>query len=537
MPTLTITAEAGEHRISFDPGKSLRHILDATNYRVRCGCREIGACGLCRVRILAGEAGEPTPNEVLLLGAVLLAEGVRLACQIKPMYDLNIVILAPASKSAWRPLNREDVWLNEPLPTGLLPDMPPEVNTPYGVAVDFGTTHINLSLFDLSTARWLSGSHGLNPQTAIGADVMTRLVAAAESPEQMQELRRLAIEAIGDGLTDLALRDGIDLQQVVRLTLVCNTAMLALLSGRNSSLLLQPSQWMNSIDCLPLDTGQWVSEWGINSQAKIKVLPPLAGFVGSDLLAGVVATNLTERVAGSVLIDFGTNTEIALWDGNNLWVTSAAGGPAFEGSGVRHGLPAEPGAICGITMKDGVPHCTVIGGGEPLGLCGTGLVDLIAELVRAGILTEKGQFTSTVPPEGFVLTRGSRDIILSKGDVDLFQRAKAAIGVGIQVLLEQAGMGYEGLQRICVSGAFGTALDIINAQEIGLVPIIPPDHVELCGNTALSGCERALFSPDVVEQLEYLSLQARIVNLAHYPEFYTLFLEHLYLRPCMVVVK
>jgi uncharacterized 2Fe-2S/4Fe-4S cluster protein (DUF4445 family) len=164
-------------------------------------------------------------------------------------------------------------------------------------------------------------------------------------------------------------------------------------------------------------------------------------------------------------------------------------------------------------------------------------VDLIAELVRAGILTKKGQFTSTVPPEGFLLTRGSRDIILSKGDVDLFQRAKAAIGVGIQVLLEQAGMGYEGLQRICVSGAFGNSLDIINAQEIGLVSKIPPDRVELCGNTALAGCELALLSPLVVEQLEHLSTKARIINLAHHSDFYALFLEHLYLRPCVEVVK
>jgi uncharacterized 2Fe-2S/4Fe-4S cluster protein (DUF4445 family) len=346
-------------------------------------------------------------------------------------------------------------------------------------------------------------------------------------------LRSLAVNAIGEALTDIALHDGINLQQIVRFTLVGNTAMLALMSGRNSSQLLQPSQWIKSIDCLPPDTQEWASEWAINSHANITVIPPLAGFVGSDLLAGVVATNLTERAAGSLLVDFGTNTEIALWDGRNLWVTSAAGGPAFEGSGVRHGLPAEPGAICRVTMQDGCPQITVIGDGEPQGLCGTGLVDLMAELLRSGILTEKGQFVTTVPTEGFVLTHGKKGITLSKGDVDLFQRAKAAIGVGIQVLLEQAGMGYGDLQRICVSGTFGSALDIGNAQETGLLPRIPPDRIELCGNTALTGCERALLYPDVVEQLEHLSSQARIVNLAHCPEFYSLFLEHLYLRPCV----
>jgi uncharacterized 2Fe-2S/4Fe-4S cluster protein (DUF4445 family) len=188
-------------------------------------------------------------------------------------------------------------------------------------------------------------------------------------------------------------------------------------------------------------------------------------------------------------------------------------------------------------MQDGVPDCAVISGGEPLGICGTGFVDLMAGLVRSDKLTEKGQFTSTVPPEGFVLARGKQDILLSRGDVDLFQRAKAAIGVGIQVLLEQACMGYGDLRRICVSGAFGTALDVVNAQEIGLLPGIPLDQVELCGNTALAGCEHALLSPGVVEHLEHLGTQARIINLAQCPEFYTLFLEHLYLRPCVEGVK
>jgi uncharacterized 2Fe-2S/4Fe-4S cluster protein (DUF4445 family) len=454
-----------------------------------------------------------------------------------PKYDLNIVILAPAPKSAWRHLDSVADCRNRRLPVGLLPDLPLEVKKPYGVAVDLGTTHISLSLFDLTSARLLAGRHGLNPQATFGADVMTRLVAAAESPEQVQDLRRQSIEAIGSVLTDIALRDGINLQQVVRLMLVGNTAMIALMSGRNSNLLLQPSHWMSSIDCLPFDTEEWVSEWGIHSQAAIKVLPPLAGFVGSDLLAGVVAANLTEQEAGSLLVDFGTNTEIALWDGKILWVTSAAGGPAFEGSGLRNGLPAEPGAIYRVTMQEGIPECAVIADGEPLGICGTGLVDLVAELVRSGILTAKGRFVSTVPPEGFVLVRGDQDIVLSKEDVDLFQRAKAAIGVGIQVLLEQACMEYGDIRCICVSGAFGAALDVVNAQEIGLLPRIPPDRIELCGNTALAGCELALFSPEVVVQLEHLGNHARIVNLAHYPEFYSLFLEHLYLRPCDGGVK
>ena len=532
MPTLTIAVDRGEQGISFVSGRSLRHILDATDYRVRSGCRETGACGLCRVRVLTGDAGEPSANERLILGDLLLAEGVRLACQILPERDLGIAILSPAPKSAWRPLDREEPGRSRRLFAGPLPDLPGDVKSPYGVAVDLGTSHVTLSLFDLAGARLLAGCHGPNPQANFGADVMTRLVAAAESPEQSQQLRLQALKAIGSALTEIALREGINLLQVVRLTLVGNTAMLALLSGRNSSLLLQPGQWMNGIDCLPLDSKEWTSQWGIHPLANITVLPPLAGFVGSDLLAGVVTVSLMEQEAGSLLIDFGTNSEIALWDGATLWVTSVAGGPAFEGSGLRHGLPGEPGAIYRVRMGDGVADCEVIGGGEPLGICGTGLVDLVAGLISSGELTAKGRFASTVPAAGFLLARGKADIVLCKGDVDLFQRAKAAVAVAIQVLLQRAGMAYGDLRRICVSGAFGAALDVVNAQRIGLLPVAAPDRVELCGNTALAGCELALLSPAVVERLAYLGTQARIVNLAHCPEFSTLFLEHLYLRPC-----
>ena len=158
-------------------------------------------------------------------------------------------------------------------------------------------------------------------------------------------------------------------------------------------------------------------------------------------------------------------------------------------------------------------------------------MDLIANLVRSGRLTNLGRFTPTVPKEGFALVRDKRDIVLTKRDVDVFQRAKAAIGVGINVLLAQAGMGCEDLRRICVGGAFGRFLNVANAQEIGLLPMIQPDLVELCGNTALAGCEDMLLSPVVVELLKSLGNEARIINLSQCLDFDHIFLENLYLQP------
>ena len=254
--------------------------------------------------------------------------------------------------------------------------------------------------------------------------------------------------------------------------------------------------------------------------------------MGSDLLVGAVTTRLTEDGAGRLLIDFGANSEIALWDGHVLWVTSAAGGPAFEGSGINCGLPAEPGAIYRVNaQQDGMLDFGVIGGGPPRGICGSGLVDLIANLVRSGRLTDMGRFAPSVSGNGFALAHGEPDVILTKAGVDVFQRAKAAIGAGVQILLAQANMEYKDLRRICVGGAFGSFLDIVNAQEIGLLPKVQPELVELCGNTALAGCEDIILSHVAAQHLARLRGRLKFVNLAQCPDFDDIFLEHLYLRP------
>ncbi|MCP5157989.1 MAG: DUF4445 domain-containing protein [Gammaproteobacteria bacterium] len=531
MPTLLVQLEAEERRISFVFGQSLRHILDGADIGVRTGCRGTGACGLCLVRIEVGEVGEPTFAESIHLDNAQRAQGMRLACQVIPQHDLRITLLSPAPKSAWRRLDGQEAWCGKRCLVFPLRNLSPLVKGSYGVAVDLGTTHIRLSLHDLASGHWLAERWGLNPQVTVGSDIITRLMVASESPEQARIVSQQAVMAIGEALWDIAIREGIDLQQVVRLTLVGNTAMLALLSGQNVGRLLQPDHWVGAIDCAPDDTQAWAIAWGIHPQAVVEVLPPLAGFVGSDLLAGVITTCLTEHEAGSLLIDFGTNSEIALWDGQILWVASAAGGPAFEGSGIRCGLPAEPGAIYRVTWQNGVFDFTVLAGSEPRGFCGSGLVDLIAGLVRSGQLTRMGRFSPTIPSEGFGLIRGERDLVLTKRDVDMFQRAKAAIGVGIQVLLANAGMGCQDLRRICVSGAFGSSLDVPNAQEIGLLPRISPDRVELCGNTALTGCEEVLLSPVAARRLQHLKDRARIINLSQCSDFDTLFLENLYLQP------
>lgn len=530
MPELLLSIDGETRHIFFEAGSSVREILDATDFRVRSGCRGIGACGLCRVRLIAGEAGEPTQNERLHLTSMLLSQGVRLACQVSPFHDIQIEILNPAPPSNWKS-PPDAALLHEAKSLGMGAKwLPQSIKHPCGVAVDLGTTHLCLSLFDLTGGHWLADRWGSNPQQHFGADVITRLAAAAETPDVAQEMSRLVVAAIGEALLDIATREGFDLRRIVNVTLVGNTAMLALLSGRNFGLLLQPEYWTRPVDCLPIETSGWVEEWGANPVAEVEVVAPLAGFVGSDLLAGLVSTRFIEEAAPALFIDFGTNSEIALWSGETLWVTASAGGPAFESSGISCGVPAEAGAVFRVRLNAaGGIACQIIGEDRATGLCGSGLVDLIACLLDSGWLSRTGKFSAGKTEYAF--SAGGAELTLTKSDVDLMQRAKAAIGVAIRALCGHAGVGLKDLRRVCVGGAFGRYLNVGSAQAIGLLPAVAPEIVELVGNTARAGCCDVMLSSQSAERLDQLRSRARCLNLAQMPDFSDAFLENLYLQP------
>ncbi len=469
---------------------------------------------------------------------------MRLACQVRPQSDIEVSILSREPVSSWRAIPAPSTALpgfSSVTSKSFISKLPKCPGKPYGVAVDLGTTHISLSFYDLSTGEWLAGRRGLNPQGIYGADVMARLVAANESQQAAGELKRLVVDAIGSAIMDVAVREGFfdnkrGAEQVVRVAIVGNTAMLALLFGRNFHLLLQPAYWTRHIACIAEKTEnqqELCLEWGINPEALIEVMPPLAGFVGSDLLAGVLAAGLLKSEPGSLLIDFGTNSEIALWDGGTLWVTSAAGGPAFEGSGIGCGTPAEPGAIYAVSRPDCLGEqlqFRTIDDEKPRGLCGSGIVDLIACLLESGKLTSIGRFSTDVPREGIVLLNGDRPpLVLTKRDVDIFQRAKAAIFACVRVLLSKASMSPKELRRVYVGGAFGHFLNRESAVSVGLLPGLSEGAVELCGNTALRGCEQLLLSSGSAEIIEALRDKAKIINMAQCSEFEDFFLQGLYL--------
>jgi uncharacterized 2Fe-2S/4Fe-4S cluster protein (DUF4445 family) len=542
MPQLTvIDGDAGSTRaIPFTPGVAVREILEGAGLKVRVGCSGNGVCGLCLVRTEGDAAGAATKNELLVLRPEQLLQKIRLACQLLPMGDLEIQIINKASKPKWRDLDPDSVPFAPILPELSKGMQAVDVGygVGYGLAVDLGTTQVSLSLWDLVTGRRVDRRIGPNPQSSFGADVVARLIAAGESGGNAQQLAQLPLEAMAEAVEQMCRREGCRPQQVVQAAFVGNTAMLLLLTGADAQRLLQPRNWTRPAE-FSTDPGDgWASLLGIHPQAALEVIPPLAGFVGSDLLAGVLATCLTSH-PGSLLIDFGTNSEMALWDGQTLWVTSVAGGPAFESCGLQCGMPAEPGAIYRFQKPHGSaePEFEVMGGGEAKGFCGSGLVDLIASLCNSGELTSTGGFPSQGRQgrkDGYVVPRTDPVIRLTKKDVDAFQRAKAAVGAGIGALLARAEIGAAELSRVCVCGVFGLNLNISNAQCIGLLPDVSPGRVEVCGNTALAGCEHLLLSPGRSSEIASLIERSKMINLSQTSEFDALFLENLYLRPLEV---
>lgn len=522
---LTLRHPAGELRLGLDPGQSIREALDGTEWRVRAACGGSGTCGACLIRLESGQVTPHTVAEYLKLDAESRSQGIRLACQVRLLGDAVAVLDEPAPPSPWKSLPVEDL-IAAP---GARPELVEQV---YGVAVDLGTTHIRVALWDRKTGRRIATRRGPNPQGDFGADVLNRLEAARANPVRAHELATLARDAIVNAVRDILARDVGEvspmLAEIGQVLVVGNSAMLALLSERGAAALLDTDSWTTAIDCQPRDPDTWRTGWRM-PHADIVLAPPLAGFVGSDLLADLIACDLT-RTPGALLLDLGTNTEIALWDGNILRVTSVPGGPAFEAVGVRHGMAAEPGAIRQVTRADGGYRFSVIGGGPARGYCGSGLTDAIAALRADGRVKPSGRFAEPPGPDGFRLDPDNPRSAVTGIDIDAFQRAKAATAAAMAVLLDDAGLAWADLDRLVVCGAFGRHLDIGNAQALGLLPSIDPARVELFGDAALAGCETALLDPERLARL-VAPPPVRFMNMALVIDFDARFIGQLRLMP------
>jgi uncharacterized 2Fe-2S/4Fe-4S cluster protein (DUF4445 family) len=495
----------------FKPPANLFGLLAASEHtRVRSACQGKGNCGLCLVRVDQGEASGLTHYEDKRLNASQIARGIRLACQVILFGNAHVALINPLTIDGLDAIDTQ--------PSGAMAD------TRYAVAVDLGSTQLRISLWNCVKQERVAGYCGFNPQTYYGTDILNRLAAALEDPSAGLAMSEWIQDMLADVVTDWQAANKLAVSEIL---VVGNTAMLALLAQKHVEKLLQPANWTQPIDCsLNFSTLR-------QTQIPIAAVQPIAGFVGSDILAGLLAVHLTDSAGSALFIDFGTNTEIALWHQGRLWLTSVPGGPAFEGCGISCGVAAEQGAICHVDYDaaTGEFRGALIGNGEIKGLCGSGLCDVMACLLTSGQLKKNGRFVDKAPELAIELANLNYRVTVRKQDIDIFQRAKAATGAGIAKLLALAGASSPDLARICIAGSFGQYLNIEHAQALGLLPRCAQDRVELSGNTALTGCELLLSSDNRDKLLYELRGNIEIINLSQVFDYEKAFIDNLYLQP------
>lgn len=506
---------------------NVRQALDRTELRVRAACGGMGTCGACLIRVVSGDFNPPSLAERQKILPDDLAKGMRLACQLRAQSDAELYLENPAPQSQWKSLNSDLLYQ-------AVCGNPAVTKQIYGVAVDLGTTHIRLSLWNRQSGRRIASRFSINPQVAHGADILTRLdtqrLADADNRMICQEARK----AIIDGVRDILSRDvgeiSAILQAIGAVVIVGNTVMLTLICGHSGDNLYELENWMHTIPCIPQDLEAWRSAWRMPN-ADIGIVQPLAGFVGSDLLADLLATGITEQSEPMLLADFGTNTEIALWDGQTLWATSVPGGPAFEGVGMRNGLPAEAGAISKVAWQDGQWLLQTIGQAPARGFCASGFIDAVAGLLEQKLLKPSGRFAEPQGAGGYCLQHGNPYSAIYASDIDVFQRAKASTAAGMMQLLVLANLNIHDLKAVWICGSFGQHLDLNSAIRVGLLPPLVVSKIKLLPNASLAGCEKLLIEPDADDLLSKVVERAKVVNLGSIAEYEDRFIDHLRLLP------
>ncbi|MCQ8127622.1 ASKHA domain-containing protein [Methylomonas rivi] len=527
LHSLSVRSDTAEIRISVSEATSVRDALDLTELRVRAACGGLGSCGACLIKVLAGEFNPATLAERQKLLPGDLASGLRLACQLKARGSGALYLERPAPASQWKSFQQ----MPRPRP---VVEIAANLQYPYGLAVDLGTTHIRLSLWHRQTGRHIGSRIGINPQVAFGADVLTRLDANRLSVQDRQRLCRTARLAVIDGVRDILSRDLGEitpiLAEIGQVRVVGNSVMLALICGGDGNALYELENWRQKLVFQPDDPSAWRREWRM-PHADIGIEQPLAGFVGSDLLADLLITGMTAQAEPCLLADLGTNTEIAVWDGQSVWVSSVPGGPAFEGVGMRNGLAAEAGAIYKVGKARQHWQLETISNSPVRGFCASGFIDAIALLLREKHLKPSGRFAEPRPENGFCFVSNCVHSAIFASDIDIFQRAKAATAAAMAQLLTMAGLSVADLQTLWICGSLGQHLDLDHAMGVGLLPEMAVDRIKRFSHASLAGCQELLLNPDAMAQFDQIRRLATVINLGGISEYEVLFIENLRLQP------
>ncbi len=577
--------------------QSLLESARQLNVEIISICGGVGSCGQCKIQVIAGQVTPHTFDEEAELSARELEQGYRLACQVYPLSDVKVHVppeslTAPqrtqveglevdtAPEPAVRAVEVELAapTLASPIPDDAnlmtavaqvanlshpvidfhlqqtlswqLRDLDWKVSAALrgqeviaiaapgarwvGLAVDIGTTKIAAYLVELETGKTLAARGMMNPQISYGEDLVTRIAAAGRSPAEAAKLQSLLVEALNQLAADLCAETGLDTAHIVEAVVVGNTAIHHLfLKLPVRQLGLAPYV---PATCAPVEIKAREIGLELAPGAYLYMLPNVAGYVGADHVAMLLATRAAEAEKTTLAIDIGTNTEICLSHKGKLTSVSCASGPAFEGAHIKFGMRAAPGAIEHVRLENDRLEIQTIGAEPPVGVCGSGLLDVVAQLRLNNILDRSGRMGEhpRVRRQGvaeFILAErpGQEPVTISQKDVRELQLAKAAIRAGIQALVAAEGLAESDIEQVIVAGAFGTFIDIRSAITIGMLPDLPLERFSQVGNAAGTGARLALVSLSQRAQAAAIATRDGYIELASVPNFQHAFAEATYL--------
>jgi uncharacterized 2Fe-2S/4Fe-4S cluster protein (DUF4445 family) len=517
-----------------NPGESILDVAIRCGAGLRSECGYAGTCGKCRVivedqkglsKVDDAEARHFTPQE--------LSKGYRLACTAKLLPTNRKITVNIPSESLQRARRFSGVNIEHKVSFNpLVTEHPDEdaMRLLLGLAIDIGTSRVTARLIDLGDGSTFSSESMENPQIVYGENLITRASYAQASDESCLRLRVVRLEAVNTLIERLTAPRKLSPLDIVQVVVVGNTVMHHLFLGLDTTKLTRAP--------FPPATREMVWLTGresgliVNPRCIVSFLPNIDAFVGADAVADIISSNLLRRAEPTLLLDVGTNTELMLRAGGEILACSCASGPAFEGEHIEHGMKAVEGAIEGIRIRGEVVEYDTIGGGKPVGICGSGVVDAIAELLRGGLVSGVGRFTEAAAPRiirignqrKFVIASGvesdtGSDITVSERDINEVILAKAAISSATGVLMAMKGVEPGDLKRVLVAGAFGGHLDKVNAKTIGLIPQVENRRIEFLGNAALEGATMALKSRRILDHTTAIAEETRYVELASNPDF------------------
>lgn len=540
----TVYLASEDKRIEAESGQSILEALINAGILLRADCGGKGRCGKCSIRIIdsTGDGiSPPTETEERVLGMKGIDSGYRLACHATVAGDIAIEIPKTTMLEP-EVAQKGPTMLPKISPKSLAAPGKPER---FGVAVDLGTTTIAVYLCDLDQCTVKASISMRNPQVIYGDDVMSRITALYQNEPLLRKIQKMAVKAIEWGILSICRSSVIDPHSLKKLVLVGNSTMVHFFVGQDPT----------SIGVFPYEPGFKEEQifkaakigFRFNPSAEIHTLPLISGFLGADIIAAALATELHDLEKGTVLVDVGTNGEVMLIDEKGFSATSCATGPAFEGASIRFGMHAISGAIDAVEVdaQTGRPTCSVIqkdpqNPKKPSGICGSGVVSAVAELYRAGMILKDGRFDKNQFADVFknddnelpeyilfpaAQAQSNRTITFTQPDVRAIQLAKGALLTGIEILCRKAGIIDPA--QILVAGAFGSYIHKEDALTIGMFPDIGVSKLKIVGNAAGAGAILALLDETYLEKARELARSTKIIDLASHPDFQEVFMNSL----------